>query len=146
MDRHNLGKTMTQDQQETLNEIFLGKEDPDMAFKPMTNNLKEIEDILDFTITYRFYDEVPNIQGKLLEFRGKITEEASERILTLINQKEKELLEKFGRAIEGSYEVIVEDNKVMSQVLPSDPNWVSMFTVDKAFKQLKEELNKEVTE
>jgi len=62
--------------QETLNEIFLGKEDPDMAFKkPMTNNLKEIEDILDFTITYRFYDEVPNIQGKLLEFRGKMTEE-----------------------------------------------------------------------
>lgn len=37
--------------------------------------------VLDFMITYRFYDDVPDIQGRLLEFRAKVTEEARERLI-----------------------------------------------------------------
>ena len=109
----------------------------------MTNNLKEIENILDFTITYRFYDEVPSIQDRLLEFRGKITEEASERILALINQKEKE----------GAIKVLEEVRREVNYRLSNDlqiaelerDQYATVVEVEEKviedrIKQLKEEL------
>ena len=62
MDRHNLGKNMTQEDQETLNEIFLGKEDPDMAFK---RNHRTEEDIKELRVTTTIPKYIKNGHGKL---------------------------------------------------------------------------------
>lgn len=45
---------MTQEDQETLNEMFLGKEDPDMAFKRKGDNMKKRKtEIRDETLYYK---------------------------------------------------------------------------------------------
>jgi len=135
--------------QETLNEIFLGKEDPDMAFKPMTNNLKgEIDNILGSLAQESYmYGVNPEDFGK-----APTIEEATEAILALINQKEKELLEKVE-----ALDSLREQNTHWSAcnnhgkgrpnykcVCPAEPQNELRTEIKDRIKQLKEELNKEV--
>jgi len=106
---------LTTEQQETLNEIFLGKEDPDSAFKkPMTNSLKEeIDKIIDNPVetecgacggsgSYKMSVSTSSTDDSELGYvqqclvckgsgrTGYSPELTKKAILTLINQKEKE--------------------------------------------------------
>ena len=117
---------MTQDNQETLNEIFLGKEDPDMAFKkPMTNNLKEIPDLYNY------------LEDRLLRYIGggdslfgeeihNLLQGLENDIQALINQKEKEAR--------------LEENKRYEEWFNNDENTHIEDFIERRIKQLKEEL------
>jgi hypothetical protein len=148
---------MTQEQQETLNEIFLGKEDPDMAFKkPMTNKLKEeIDDIV-----FRCFEQGrywgTGIGERIADQDYKPKEpidrtEAVKAILTLINQKERELLERVEEAI-GEDEAkntnnmsVEERHKYFQWQVDHDGARDDLRSeLRDRIKQLKEELNKEV--
>lgn len=120
---------MTQDQQEILNEIFLGKEDPDMAFKPMTNNLKETKPLrmcLHCFCTTETDTELCFNCGNKIE-----TILSDEEVQTLINQKEKEAVITFA---EGCIAGPMQDGFYT----------MSKSEMQNRIKQLKEELNKEV--
>ncbi len=129
---------MTQDNQETLNEIFLGKEDPDMAFKkPMTNNLKE------------------EIREALDSFRGEIVdgyiddrdlEEATQAILTLINQKEKEA------RLDELKNLMAQHSRTFTQKVTDSSGaeyvnesylFISKYEAQERVEQLKEELKED---
>ena len=109
---------MTQDQQETLNEIFLGKEDPDMAFKkPMTNNLKEeLRKTLLLGLA-NHTDEFLNpgfIPGMSHEDLAKVLDRIMnsrliERVGSLINQKEKEARLDEAQRAEGCWKIKKHD-------------------------------------
>lgn len=128
---------MTQEDQETLNEMFLGEEDPDMAFKkPMTNNLKEIPDLYNY------------LEGRLLKYIGSADSLFGEEIhsllrgleddiLNLINQKEKE------HKLEAYLEIdlLVAEQEQRYETLEYTELHQDL---DQRIKQLKEELNKEV--
>jgi len=128
--------------QETLNEIFLGKEDPDMAFKkPMTNNLKELrkeieEKLIDMWLLWERGDWYAQ-DGQEDKYNDRGFRDAiNDYILNLINQKEKELLEKF--------EAVVGEDLTDGDSTGID--WVNGYKDElrDRIKQLKEELNKEV--
>ena len=126
---------MTQDNQETLNEIFLGKEDPDMAFKkPMTNNLKEIPDLYNY------------LEDRLLRYIGggdslfgeeihNLLQGLENDIQALINQKEKEARLDEAQRAEGCWKIKKHDVERM------DSCEHDSYLPDR-IKQLKEELNK----
>lgn len=150
---------MTQEDQETLNEIFLGKEDPDMAFKkPMTNNLKEeVERILAKYGNFCYYEGDPMRGGEDLDT-------SIEAILTLINQKEKEAevralfkLSKYYDRLEQSHTKDFEGNEIATwsgykhfrnpitdriEELIGVRDDKSIYEWLDRIKQLKEELNK----
>lgn len=146
---------MTQEDQETLNEIFLGKEDPDLAFKPMTNNLKEDEEekCTEKNCLYKKYlskDVLALLQKhdvtmwRLgcenhhfgLEIGAKVFSEFLEEYSkTLINQKEKELLEKVHCGMCGSHFLVDSTPGPFGQ---NQEETINM--QDVVNKQLKEEL------
>ena len=136
---------MTQDDQETLNEIFLGKEDPDMAFKkPMTNNLKEIPDLYNY------------LEDRLLRYIGggdslfgeeihNLLQGLENDIQALINQKEKEA------RLDELKNLMAQHSRTFTQKVTDSSGaeyvnesylFISKYEAQERVEQLKEELNK----
>lgn len=145
---------MTQDQQEYLNRTFLGKEDPDLAFKkPMTNNLKEIEEPSEGTKlgTYLrvlyclgygqgYEDGASKSEMNSNHNKDDYVSRIYSDISTLINQKEKEHIEKVEKCIPREKD---SNGTLREQIFEVSYNQALQETRDR-IKQLKEELNKEV--
>lgn len=107
----------------------------------MTNKLKEeIERI----ITWRerlVLDDNDSAYRRLLDI-ANAEKEAIRELSTLINQKEKELLEKFDKVI-GEYESETDENCEWGYDFQAGVKNQLRFELRGRIKQLKEELNKE---